>query len=104
MRTANPALKDSTFADARAAAGGPAMTLRGTATKSVVLLLLTVFAASFTWSAVASGIVGPAALVGGIGGFVVALVTIFKPTLSPYTAPLYAVLEGLLLGGVSAIY
>jgi hypothetical protein len=77
------------------------MSLQGTATKSLALVLLTVFAASFTWNAVAAGnlgIVGPATLVGGVGGLVVALVTIFKPRASPYTAPLYAVLEGLLLG------
>jgi uncharacterized YccA/Bax inhibitor family protein len=107
MRTANPALKDSTFVGARAAVGEPAMTLQGTATKSLLLLLLTVFAASFTWKAVATGnlgVVGPSILVGGIGGFIVALVTVFKPRASPYTAPLYAVLEGLLLGGVSALY
>ena len=107
MRTANPALKESTFAGARAAAGEPAMTLQGTATKSLLLVLLTIFSAAFTWNAVAGGnygIVGPATLVGGIGGFVVALVTVFKPRLSPYTGPLYAVLEGLLLGGVSALY
>jgi uncharacterized YccA/Bax inhibitor family protein len=107
MRTANPALKDDTFARGRAAAGEPAMSLPGTATKSMLLLLLAVFSASFTWNAVAAGnygIVGPATLIGGIGGFVVALVTVFKPRLSPYTAPLYAVLEGLLLGGISALY
>jgi uncharacterized YccA/Bax inhibitor family protein len=40
----------------------------------------------------------------GIGGFVTALVTIFAPKASPVTAPLYAVLEGLLLGTISAIY
>jgi uncharacterized YccA/Bax inhibitor family protein len=107
MRTANPALKESTFAGARALAGEPAMTLQGTATKSLLLVLLTIFAASFTWNAVAAGnvgIVGPAALVGGIGGFVVALITVFKPRASPVTAPIYAVLEGLLLGAVSAMY
>jgi uncharacterized YccA/Bax inhibitor family protein len=107
MRTANPALKESTFTGARAAAGEPAMTLQGTATKSLLLVVLTIFSASFTWNAVAAGnlgILGPATLVGGIGGFVVALVTVFKPRASPYTAPLYAVLEGLLLGGVSAMY
>jgi uncharacterized YccA/Bax inhibitor family protein len=107
MRTANPALKDSTFRGVRAAPGEAAMSLQGTATKSLLLILLTVFAASFTWNAVATGnvgIVGPATLVGGIGGFVVALVTVFKPRLAPFTGPLYAVLEGLLLGGVSALY
>ena len=31
-------------------------------------------------------------------------VTIFKKTLSPYTVPLYAVFQGLALGGISAIY
>jgi uncharacterized YccA/Bax inhibitor family protein len=69
-RTANPALKDDTFAAAHAAVGEPAMTLQGTATKSLLLLVLTTFAASFTWNAVATGnygIVLPAALVGGIG-------------------------------------
>ena len=35
---------------------------------------------------------------GAIGGFVVALVTIFKKEWSPISAPIYALLEGLLLG------
>jgi uncharacterized YccA/Bax inhibitor family protein len=107
MRTANPALKERTFTDIRAAVGEPAMSLQGTATKSLVLVLLTVFSASFTWNAVASGNLGilmPAVLVGGIGGFIVALITVFKPKVSPYTGPIYAALEGLLLGGVSAMY
>jgi uncharacterized YccA/Bax inhibitor family protein len=44
-------------------------------------------------------------MVGGlVGGFVVALVTIFKKTWSPFTAPLYALLEGLALGGISAVF
>ena len=43
MRTANPALKERTFTDIRAAAGEPAMSLQGTATKSLLLVLLTVF-------------------------------------------------------------
>src|SRR5687768_7689809 len=107
MRTANPALKEQKFTEVRAAAGEAAMTLQGTATKSLVLVLLTVFSASFTWNAVASGntaILGPATIVGGLGGFIVALITVFKPKLSPYTGPIYAALEGLLLGGISAMY
>ena len=101
MRTSNPALKERTFTDVRAAAGEAAMTVEGTASKSLLLLLLVVFAASFTWRAVASGNVGilmPALLVGCLGLFIVALITVFKPTVSPYTAPIYAVLEGLMLG------
>ena len=42
--------------------------------------------------------------VGLIGGFIMALVTIFKKNLSSYTVPVYAALEGLALGGISAIY
>ena len=107
MRSSNPALKDNTFTGIRAAAGEPAMTLQGTATKSLLLIILTVFSASFTWNAVAAGntaILLPATLVGGIGGFIVAMITVFKPKLSPYTGPIYAVLEGLLLGGISSLY
>ena len=37
-------------------------------------------------------------------GFIVALVTVFKKTWAPVTAPLYAVLEGLFLGGISAMF
>lgn len=43
-------------------------------------------------------------LIGGIGGFIMALVTIFKKEHSPVTAPIYALLEGLFLGGVSAYF
>jgi uncharacterized YccA/Bax inhibitor family protein len=106
MRTNNPALQERRFAET-VAVGQPAMTLQGTATRSLLLVLLAAFSAAFTWHEVATGntgILGPAVLVGGIGGFIVALVTIFKPTMSPWSAPLYAVLEGLLLGGISAIY
>jgi len=39
-----------------------------------------------------------------IGGFILALVTIFFPKAAPITAPIYAILEGLLLGGVSASF
>jgi uncharacterized YccA/Bax inhibitor family protein len=42
-------------------------------------------------------------LVGAVGGFIVALVTVFKKEWSPVTAPIYALLEGLVLGGISAM-
>jgi uncharacterized YccA/Bax inhibitor family protein len=41
---------------------------------------------------------------GAIGGFVVALATIFKKTWSPFTVPIYALLEGLFLGGISRFF
>jgi uncharacterized YccA/Bax inhibitor family protein len=39
-----------------------------------------------------------------LAGLAVAVVTIFKPRVSPYTAPVYAALEGLVLGAISAVY
>jgi uncharacterized YccA/Bax inhibitor family protein len=49
-------------------------------------------------------VVTPWVLVGAIAGFVVAMITIFKQTWAPVTAPLYALLEGLVIGGASAIF
>ena len=43
-------------------------------------------------------------MVGGIAGFVVALVTIFNTKASPITAPIYVVCQGLLLGGISSLF
>ena len=43
-------------------------------------------------------------MLGALGGFVVAMVTIFKKTWAPVTAPIYALLEGLVLGGLSAMF
>ena len=46
----------------------------------------------------------PLGLLGMIGGLIVAVVTIFKKTWAPITAPIYALLEGLVLGSVSAMF
>ena len=115
MRSGNPALKDNTFLDLGSGTlvrnDGGAMTLNGAVNKTAILLVLTLAGALFTWAqfsaAMAAGNPGavmPYVWGGAIGGFVVALVTIFKKTWSPYTAPVYAVLEGLFLGAVSAMF
>jgi uncharacterized YccA/Bax inhibitor family protein len=44
------------------------------------------------------------AAVGAIGGFITALITTFSPRRSAITAPIYAVLEGLFLGAISALF
>lgn len=44
------------------------------------------------------------AIVGAVGGFILALITAFKPQTSTSLALPYAVLEGLFLGGISAAY
>lgn len=79
------------------------MTVNGTATKTLVLLLVTTFAAGVVWVSDPAQYRG-AMMIGMIGGLVMALATTFKPQWAPITAPLYAALEGMALGAVSAIY
>ena len=109
MRTANPALKESVFTEAAYGTRGATMTINGTVNRTGILLLLVMAAAWYSWTRSApgpNGVIAPNPLifVGAIGGFVVALITIFKKTLAPITAPIYAVLEGLFLGGLSAMF
>ena len=112
MRSGNPALNQNTFLDVStgqlvSGAGADAMTLNGTVNKTGMMLLMLVATAAYTWSLYTPenpGAEMPGLLVGGIGGFIVALVTVFKKTWAPVTAPLYALLEGLFVGGVSAMF
>jgi len=109
MRTGNPALSDNTFtAVGRVARSEAAMTVQGTANKAMVLLLCVLVTASWTWSlyyrSMNPQVVTPWVVVGAIAGLIVALVTVFKQTWAPITAPLYALLEGLVIGGVSALF
>ena len=85
-------------------------TISGTTTKSIVLVALTLiigyFAMNYTINSVyTTGQVPNGLMLGSvILGFIVALVTIFKPTAAPITAPIYAVLEGGALGSLSGIF
>lgn len=107
MRSGNPALNQNTFEGLRTE-NSEAMTINGTVNKTAMLLAIVVICALYTWSKVQSidgaASAMPLILGGLIGGFIVALVTIFKKTWAPVTAPLYAGLEGLALGGISAFY
>jgi uncharacterized YccA/Bax inhibitor family protein len=104
MRTGNPALGDNTFtAVGRVARADEAMTIQGTANKAILLLLCVLVTASWIWSMKPQEVT-PWVAVGAIAGFIVALVTIFKQTWAPVTAPLYALLEGLVIGGVSTLF
>ena len=109
IRTANPALKESVFTDAVRGPRTETMTINGTVNRTGFLILLVVAAAWFSWTRSAPGEDGviapnPLIFIGAIGGFIVALVTIFKKRFAPVTAPIYAVLEGLFLGGLSAMF
>ncbi len=109
MRTANPALNAKTFQGfARVSDPSRAMTIQGTVNKTGVLLFLLLLTASWTWgkffSAGNPAAVYPLIIGGAIGGLIVALITIFKKEWAGVTAPVYALLEGLVLGGISAVF
>ncbi|MET0727345.1 MAG: Bax inhibitor-1/YccA family protein [Acidimicrobiales bacterium] len=128
MRTSNPALNDKTFERSAGwaagveqledAYGAPAyrgpvtatdtMTLNGTVWATGALLVLLVGGGIFGWNSVdvtaeTVSIPGwlPLVLFGGLG---VAILTIVKPHLARFTGPVYALLEGALLGAISALY
>jgi uncharacterized YccA/Bax inhibitor family protein len=108
MRTANPALNEQSFAGVSGVAvADETMTIQGTVNKTMLLLVCVLLTAGWTWNiyfrtqdpaSVAPWMVG-----GAIGGFILALVTIFKQSWAPITSPLYALLQGLFLGGVSSL-
>lgn len=114
MRSGNPALKESTFLDLNSGSvvsrDAGAMTLNGTVNKTGILLLLTVLTATFAWTHTldSQGQLLPGATIylwgGVIGGFILAMITIFKKTWSPVTAPMYALVEGFFLGAISAVF
>ncbi|MDE2154741.1 MAG: Bax inhibitor-1/YccA family protein [Xanthomonadaceae bacterium] len=112
MQSGNPALNKNTFLDAASGAlvahGDDVMTINGTVNKTGLLLVLALIGAMVSWGQFH----GPASLPtmmplmlgGALGGLVLAMVTIFKKTWAGYTAPLYALAEGLFIGGLSAIF
>jgi uncharacterized YccA/Bax inhibitor family protein len=102
-KTSNPMLSERRFAEATWTDTSERMTINGTANKVGFLLLCCLTSALFVWTRVGDGGGMGLAIGGAIGGFIVALVTTFKPEWSAVTAPIYAVLEGLFIGGVSAM-
>lgn len=88
--------------------GEDTMSLNGVVWASAALLVLLVAAGVFGWNSVDStaeavSVPGwlPLVLFGGLG---VAVLTIFKPKLARFTAPVYALVQGALLGAISALY
>ncbi len=109
MNTSNPALREDTFTSLRSQAErGAAMTIQGTIVKTALLLLVAVLSAGWTWMKFYQSGGNPASVttwiwVGVIGGLAMALVTSFKKEWAGITAPLYALLEGLFIGAMSAM-
>ena len=99
MRSGNPALNSKIFTSVVQDDSGT-MTIEGTVNKTAMSLLLLMATASYTWMNPSPSLM----ILGFIGGFIMAIVTIFKKTWAPYTVSGYALLEGLDLGGISRIF
>ena len=104
IKTANPTLTRDTFRGF-STSSSKKMTLEGTVNKTMIMLGILTLTASFVWSSVFQGN-SPTGwmMLGGIGGFILALITTFKKEKSPITAPAYAGFQGLFLGGISATF
>ena len=113
-KTSNPVFKERVFNQGYSYTSDGVMTVNGTVNKTALMLFLVVASAVFTWNKFFDAVninpqagysaVVPWLAIGGIGGFITVLVTVFRPQSSGISAPIYAVFEGLLLGGLSAIF
>ena len=101
MRSGNPALQASTFKKHLTSSVERKMTLSGTVNKTGISLLLVIISAGYTWGNPGMHIMMiPAAII----GFILALATVFKPTIGHITVPAYAVAQGILLGVISMYF
>ncbi len=119
MRSGNPMLRESAFTSAaqaaRMGAGGVAaagsMTLNGVVNRTAILFLGMMGTAAYVWYAFARaiaeqneqrmGVLGGAVMVALVIGLIAALVTTFKRDWAGVTAPIYALAEGVVIGGIS---
>ncbi len=121
FRTANPVMakgfsnQANSFAQSYSSVSSETMTINGTISKTALLLLIATLSGAFVWGKFQNSIdletnmpdihsITGWMMLGGFGGFGVAILTIFKPHLAPLTAPIYAALEGLALGSISAVF
>ena len=108
FKSGNPVLTKDTFNEIpklEKIADQP-MTLQGTVNKTAILLLIMFIGALYTWNVYMStsifGYIMPYFLIGTFGGLVLSFIMVFNQDSSPFLAPVYAGLQGLSLGGLSA--
>jgi len=107
VATSNPAFSQDMFAGYDQVYGQPrsmVTTVQGTMSKTFLLLAILSGTGLWAYHSMGAGqLAGPVIGVSAIAGFILAMVTIFKPTFSPWTAPVYAAMEGVFLGALSQI-
>jgi uncharacterized YccA/Bax inhibitor family protein len=115
-RTSNPIFGRNTFEKAMSATyAEEQMTIRGTMNKTFLILLFVLASAFFTWQRffeayspenplAGMGAIKLYMILGGIGGFIIAMIASFSPRKSGFFTPIYAIFEGMFLGGISAMF
>jgi len=105
FKSGNPTLSEKSFKQTGYIDYENSMTVRGTLNKFGFMFLMLMGTAFYSWKEFADGgDVQPLIWGGALGGLAVALVIVFKKEWSPWLAPLYALLEGLFIGAISAYY
>lgn len=107
LKTSNPVFGRASWTVSGEHVGyGPSMTIAGTVNKAGVLLICVALTAIWTWNQFltkGAGAVGGLIVIGAFGGLIAAIATVIKKEWAPVTAPIYALLEGLVLGSISAM-
>lgn len=106
MQTGNPVLTNMFESVAATDVGNRSttMTASGTANKTLILLGFLVGAAALSWSQMAQGQLPMGYIIGGsIVGLIAAFAISFLPSWGMVIAPIYAIAEGVVLGGVSML-
>ncbi len=107
LKSSNPALQEKSFQGTilEGISTGEAMSVKGTMNKLGVMMLLMIGSTLLAWTQFYKGSDPmPLMLTGVFGGLVVAIVMTFKKQWGNILGPIYAILEGLFVGSVSAIY
>jgi uncharacterized YccA/Bax inhibitor family protein len=108
FKSGNPALSEKKFTSTvldDIVLHENAMTVKGTLNKFGFLFLMVMATAFYSWNEFAEGgNIVPLVWTGAIGGLVIAIVLAFKQQWAPFLAPLYALMEGLFVGAISAMY
>lgn len=106
FESSNPTLSEKIFSRSIDQSSTELMTVRGSIQKFGLLLLLVVAGAGYTWKLYFSFKVPTMMgflIFGFVGGLICAIVMSFSPRMSKYLSPVYALLEGFVLGGLSAV-
>ncbi|MFD2522376.1 Bax inhibitor-1/YccA family protein [Emticicia soli] len=103
---ANPAFSEKTFTKIDITDSGDVMTVQSTLTKVGILLFILMASSAVSWIGLLEGwSIAPMLIPAGcIGGLLCAIVLAFKKEWAPQLAPTYALLEGLAIGAISAIF